>query len=217
MLLAACKLIFIVSLAAFFLRFFGYPSYVKYLKNQTFISEETVNFDLLKPPALTFMASRSKLFKGWKQNVDEDWVNLSQICNTTEDYEKVVKCMNDKTLKLSDFVKEAKSGDENSKDITDALYWTEDIGLFQAGKTFTLNNSYTVGADGPYMEILLKENYTNFILIHDPNFFVPTTNPITVPHVLLEDTDSKSLTVYIKAIYQNMMEKPDQRCEASKT
>jgi hypothetical protein len=125
--------------------------------------------------------------------------------------------MNDKTLKLSDFVKEAKSGDEASKDITDAAYWTEDIGFFQAGKTFTLNNSYTVGADGPYMEILLKENYTYFILIHDPNFFVPTTNPITVPHVLLEDTDSKSLTVYIKAIYQSMMDKPNQRCEASET
>ena len=215
--MVTCKLVFISTLATVFFTFFGLPSYEKYQKNQTFISEKKVKFDLTKPPALTFFTSRSSFFKGWKENLDEKWNNLENVCNTSEDFMHVVKCINEKTFKLTDIVENATSGDKTKKDIKDSKFWTEGLNVFQAGKSFSLNNSYRISADSPYLEIHLKKNQTHFVFIHDPDYFLHTANPDAMPHILLGMDDRKSSFVYMRAIYQRIMDKPGQRCESSES
>ena len=50
----SCKLIFITFLALIFIKFFGYPSYVKYRKNATVFTETKVTLDPQKLPAITY-------------------------------------------------------------------------------------------------------------------------------------------------------------------
>ena len=103
------------------------------------------------------------------------------MCNTSEGF----KCINEKTFKLGYIVEKATSGDKEKKDITVSTYWKEGLDLFQAGKSFSLNQSYTISADSPNLEIYWKKNRTHFIFIHDPSYFVYNPNPETMPHILL--------------------------------
>ena len=48
MILHTCKFVGIASLALVFLTFFGHPSYVKYLNQDTVFTETRVNFDQQK-------------------------------------------------------------------------------------------------------------------------------------------------------------------------
>ena len=213
MFLLTCKVIFIATLATFFTKYFGYPSYQKYLKNQTLISETTVAYDYQKPPSLEILVSRSKYFNGWNQ--EGAWVNLSTLCNTSENYQKVAGCMEEKAFKLNDFLIDAKSGDESNTDITDPSYWNEGIGYFQVGKSFSINSSYTIGSDMPYFEVNLNRSLSYMFLIYDPNYYVPNTNPDMMPHVLLNMPEYKTIQAYIRAVYQTKMDKEERRCETS--
>ena len=48
---------------------------------------------------------------------------------------------------------------------------------FQAGKSFSINNSYTIGSDLPYFEVYLNKSLSYIFLLHDPDYYVPNTNP----------------------------------------
>ena len=213
--LLACKLVFGTILTAIFITFFGHPSYVKYQKSQTFISEKRVRFNLLKPPAITFVTSTSPMFKGWKmQNDDEKWTNLETMCNTSIQFNELIQCMNKKTFKLGDIIEKA-SGSKTRTNLTDANYWKEGLDLFQAGKSFSLNQSYSISADSPHLEFYLKKNRTHFVFIHDPAYFVYTINPDTMPAILLGMENPKSTYIYLRAVYHHMLDKPGQHCESS--
>ena len=62
-------------------------------------------------------------------------------CNTSEEFDNVVKCINEKSFKLGDIVKKATSGDKEKKDRTVSTYWNEGLDLFQAGESFSPNQS----------------------------------------------------------------------------
>ena len=44
-----------------------------------------------------------------------------------------------------------------------------------------------------------------------------TINPDAIPHIWLTMDDFKAQFVYIKAVYHKSMDKPEQRCESSKS
>jgi hypothetical protein len=67
MLFHSCKVVVIASLAAVFLLFFGYPSYVKYLNQDTVFTESSVKFDPQKPVGITIFAWQTYKFYGWKE------------------------------------------------------------------------------------------------------------------------------------------------------
>ena len=112
------------------------------------ISEETVDYENVKPPTITLFASKSSMFKGWKEFPEESWSNLSSVCDTSKDYDILSNCINEKTFKLKDFLVQATSGADEGRDVTDSKYWSEDLSVFLAGKTFSLNHSYELTTKG---------------------------------------------------------------------
>ena len=133
------KVIFISILATFFLKYFGYPSLVKYYAQQTIMIEENVKFKTNDPPAITIATMQLNIEHGWKD--DSDLYDIDMIvetfCNKSEN---INDCINDKTFKLSEVVEKAQNGYDSSD------FWSEDISNFYYGKTYTLSKPYKIGS-----------------------------------------------------------------------
>ena len=69
--------------------------------------------------------------------------------------------------------------------------------------------------DSPFLRLTFKKDLNYTALIHDANYFMYTNNPDTVPMVRLSMDDNLSQLVYIKAVYHQMLDKPEHRCEST--
>ena len=110
-----CRGAFSISLFLIFFYFFGYPSFITYQRKKTMFTEETVSFNNLEPPTITLAMSNSVLFKGWNTNSVENWSNLSQVCDISEEYDKVANCVNENTFNLADVVTKATNAFKTKK------------------------------------------------------------------------------------------------------
>ena len=210
MLLLTCKFVVIASLAAVFLTFFGHPSYVKFLNQDTVFTETQVKFDPRKPVGITIFAWKKYVFHGWKDNY-----TFKEHCNETTDFDRVVQCINNGTFKHDDIIdKYTKHKINNKTDVTKNTPYTEDIPNMTVGKSYSINISFAEEDDYGFI-IGLKPGYNYSVFIHDPQFYILTLNPGTIPHILLYVDDKKSRSIYFTTTYQKMMDKPKKRCESS--
>ena len=169
MLLHTCKFVVITSLSAVFLAFFGYPSYVKYLNQDTVFTESSVKFDPQKPVGITIFAWQTYKFYGWKDN--KNTFDLKCFGNESTDFHKVVQCINNGTFKHDDIIEEyMKVKTTIEKDITKDTIYTEDISFFFVGKAHSFNISFAEEDDLGF-SIYFKPGYNYSIFIHDPHFF----------------------------------------------
>ena len=139
------RLLFISTLFTIFILFFGYPSFIKYRKKETLISEKVVPYNWETPPAITVIAWRKHIEKGWR--VDSNNQSLKNSCtNEFKKFSKLVECIDKQTFNLSEIVNQVHYGE----DLINHLPWTEDLGNFDLGKAFTLNNSFQIGRDSNF-------------------------------------------------------------------
>ena len=209
------RFFFISSLLVVFIKFFGHPSYVKYRRNETLISASKVTYNWKIPPAITISTWRKYFEKGWEKDVY--YHNLKENCAPFENYNKLVNCINEQTFDFSKILKGAINGDDSRSNITNTSFWREDFNNFNLGKQVTLNNSYEVGTDSRKLEIYFEKGRNYTVLVHDPNFFLYTVNPDTIPQVRISIDDSKSHYVYIKAIYHVLLDKLENPCQVSRS
>ena len=123
-------------------------------------------------------------------------------------------CINDKTFKRDDVILWANNGKNNA---IKEEFWAEEITTFFGGKSHSLQNiASQIGNDfAMHYKLKFGQNYS--IFIHDPSYYVFTTNPETMPYILLNMYDSNSQSVSIKAIYQKKMDKTNQGYEPSES
>ena len=138
-----------------------------------------------QPPAITVVAWRSNKEKGWKGDFYSE--NLIQSCNIVQNFTMLVECIDMNTFNLSDILDQVNNGDELKQDITNNLSWSEDLGNFNLGKSYTLNNSYQLGIDHTGLEIYFKKGLNYTIWIHDPDYYMYALNPDTVPKGSLQN------------------------------
>ena len=138
-----------------------------------------------QPPAITVVAWRSNKEKGWKGDYYSE--NLIQSCNIVQNFTMLVECIDMNTFNLSDILDQVNNGDELKQDITNNLSWSEDLGNFNLGKSYTLNNSYQLGIDHTGLEIYFKKGLNYTIWIHDPDYYMYALNPDTVPKESLQN------------------------------
>ena len=106
------KALYILVLLVVFVYLVGYDSLHKYLEEETFFSEKKVMSDLGKPPGLTLVVQNLNGHGGWKPDVasDSEWndvyehVFIPGFCNTSEDYSKVVDCIDNNMFSLGETV-----------------------------------------------------------------------------------------------------------------
>ena len=179
-------------------------------------SETKVKYDWDKPPAITIATWKTKLETGWKKAFRRG-ENLKTNCETTQDFDTMVACIDDKTFQLSEVLEEAISGDETERNITNATLWSEDLSNFDLGKVHTLNSSFQIGKDSRQLTMNFKNDQNYTIFIHDPKYFMFTENPDTIPQIRVIIDDSKIKFFYIKAIYHQFLDKPGNPCESSES
>jgi hypothetical protein len=143
--------------------------------------------------------------------------DLKCFGNESTDFHKVVQCINNETFKHNDIIEEYRRvKTKNETDITKDTIYAEDISFFFVGKAHSFNISFAEEDDLGF-SIYFKPGYNYSIFIHDPHFYMFTTNPGTIPYILLHVDDMKSQDVFFTTTYHNMMNKPEKRCESSET
>ena len=109
--------VYVLVLLIVFVYLVGYDSVNKYLEEETFFSEKKIVSDLSKPPAVTVMVQNLNGHGGWKKNSSSeeqssDHLFISVFCNTSEQYHKLVDCIDRETYSLEETILSIKNGDK---------------------------------------------------------------------------------------------------------
>ena len=114
---------------------------------------------------------------------------IFEECGTIE-ADEAFNCIKQKTFNLTETVLAGQLGLSCNpcKNILDESFWSSDLTVSEHGLCHTINYPDKLGAD-PFKEVLsfiLDEKLQYKILVHDPNFFLLTANPLTIPQITLE-------------------------------
>ena len=187
------------------------------------IVEEKIKFKSNDPPAITISAARisktsSDWAYGWK--VDADGMNLpgeiiETVCNKSGDINDTLACIENKTFKFSEVFENVSNG---VIELNKPELWNTDIFYFWYGAAFTLNSSYRLGTShSNSLRINLNPNNVYYLWIHDPHFFIQSSNPDTIPQVQINLGSIENLYIIVRPIYHHKMDKPGQPCESSES
>ena len=205
--LVILKFVFTFTLLLIFFFYFGLPSWNKFQAKEVLINKRKIITSDIAPPAITFCTTNA-----WK-NASDSNVSESLIvshCNESNSFEEALECIENETYNLTETVPRAISND--GTDISNSSFWINDISLTYLGKCHTLNNSVSLGSS--YWNFVLDASLNYFVAIHDPNFFMVTSNPATVPLVtLLLRPNQGTQLIYIELIQHINMDRTDQQCE----
>ena len=212
------KLVFIASLFLVFLVYFGSPSYKSFQQKDTVFIEQEVPFDQRRPMQITVYAWSEWPTVGWK-TPQAGMLNITQLCNSTAEYDKLVECINNETHSQEDVVLGyAAYHHEKRVDVDNRTVLTQGITAFFPGKYQSIQTYYREdNEDGEYsFAIDFKSGLNYSIFLHDPDFYVFTLNPDTIPKSLISMDDSLDRYSYIKATYHKKMNKSGSPCMSSK-
>ena len=129
---------------------------------------------------------------GWLENTTS-WDAITQLCNSTEEYDKLVECINNETHSQEDVVLGyAAYHHEKRVDVDNRTVLTQGITTLFSGKYHSFQAYHTEdNEDGEYsFAIDFKSGLNYSIFLHDPDFYVFTLNPDTIPRILISMDDS---------------------------
>ena len=152
---------------------------------------------------------------GWRGHSEAFTDMIGIFCNTSTSINETLNCINKQTFDLSKLV-------ENVTYLTSTLtgpeFWNTELFNFFWGKVFTMQSTYHLGTNWETsLNLYLNSSLTFSIWIHDKDFFIPTINKDVIPHYLLRIKQPEYIWLLIRPIIYNMMDKPDQRCEPSRS
>ena len=213
------KIIFIGLLLVTFIVFFGYPSYVKYMAKKTIILDSEVPYKVENPPSITIASvkpSNSSWSRGWKDTSDSASLVgkiVETLCNHSKDFHKTVSCIEEKSFNFSEVIVGAHN---RNRDLKKAKLWKKDIFHFHYGATYTLNSSYSMDTKWfNSLNITLNPDLNYYMWVHDPHYFLPSSNPDLIPMVQLKLNTVEQLWLYIRPVYHHKLNKPGKPCEKS--
>ena len=177
-------------------------------------SEKKGPIDTSRPLRITVYAWTGILYNGWKNN--EGFLNYTKMC-PTDDHKKMAECINEKTYKHDDMINSYTIGSyEEEKDVTNTTIWSEGITTSFPGRFLSIETVFADPEDFVF-NIQFKPELKYSVMIHDPDFYVFTVNPSTVPGILLSLEDSLSQYVHINMVYNKMMNTPAYPCISSES
>ena len=181
-LLFVSKVFFQAGLLALFGYFFGLPAVSRYLSKEVLTVTTNSYPGKIPNPSVTVVI------------VNSSWVGLEKACG---DSENIKSCIVERTRSLPDTI-HAELG--QSASLMAPELWREDFTYPFYGRSYTLLYPNLRGNNWRTDDIVLHVNnsdgLTRRIFIHDPDFFVVTTNPLTLPISTLILTPSMSGRFY---------------------
>ena len=200
----AVKECFILMLIVTFLFLFGYPSWRKYSAGGIITARKMVKVDKFEAPAVTICPQDKRTKQGWKRAKGNPPHNFLEIlCNTSDNisYSSLTECIEKKSYKHDEVFHYVFYAIERLKIdlLSNHTDWKANIGFFPFGKCFTFNSSVLIGSNKKNAFKGSLRTRRNQVFLHDPQFFIPTNNPNTVPRILLDVNDQDgSTSIFIK-------------------
>ena len=153
------------------------------------------NTEGIKAPAVTICPRNPRY--GWRDVMDMPHKDIIQHqCRESEN--ELADCIESNTFNLSDIVRGATIGYKSRKPLTDPGLWSVDFEYVKYGRCYTLNYPENIGpdymTDAIYLLLDLKLNHR--IYVHDKNYFVPTSNPLSLPTVRIDILTNSSFNHY---------------------
>ena len=215
-----------------FVFYFGLPSWEKYQAGEVMNSRRKVinKGNSSVTPALTVCAIYPEIHHGWKYDVwfkrhpkysqlskygrkslilkHSDLINL---CNETTD---VQDCVEKSTYNLEETIERASaySPTMGKIDFYNSASWTEEF-TFLTGLCHTFNKTIPLDSVG-HWKVDFKRKLDYSVAIHDPNYFMMSANPATIPSIAprFNSEDQGKMLTYIEAIRHINIDRPDQPC-----
>ena len=173
--------VFFSVLFVLFLYLFGYSSVTTYLAKGVTIEVSTEqHHDGNVFPALTLCGIDKTSGSGWKNGKPGKPVRVQNACNG-KTVEQVEDCIDEETYSLEEILVFFQPLDH-------PVMWKSDITSQEFGKCHTLHYPFAVGTNPSKgsVSFFLNSTLKYIVFIHDPDYFLPTGNPMAVPHVKLE-------------------------------
>ena len=198
-LFSASRLCLQLSQTFTFFFFFALPAVRKYLSREVMVVR-TVRKNgegLVEPPAIT-INSRNPIAKyGWKDNGLDFWEHL-RIC--LENNASDPKCYLDRLYSQNDVFNDVILGytrKESLKKLPNL--WIEDFSRLKMGPMITFQFPFSIGPDLFQHRIIfeLSYNLNHRIWIHDPNYFVVTSNGVHIPMARISINPNETNNYYL--------------------
>ena len=220
------KLLFSIFLLMTFVFYFGLPSWEKFQAGEVMNNKRKVinKGNSSVTPVLTLCALYPGIQHGWNYDI---WVkkhpelktltqkkslirkrsDLINFCNETTD---VQDCVEKSTYNLKETIERASAVTIEGK--IDFASWTEEF-TFINGMCHTFNKTIPLDSVG-HWKVDFKRKLDYSVVIHDPNYFMMSSNPATIPSITLHfnSEDQGKILTYIEAIRHINIDRPDQPC-----
>ena len=188
------KCFFLLVLFSCFTFLFGLPALSTFLQANvmTHTSVETFMVGAKRKalaPAITFCprsrsTMKNKRSSGWKNTSAKDQHVLEYQCGTKEKTaENILECIKNKTFDLNETILSAEMGLSKQNNLLENSNWEWDVSNTDDGRCYTFDSSLWLEANIENGALFFKlNNSLDYIIhIHDPSFFLLTTNPLTIP------------------------------------
>ena len=170
------KLIVQLWLLGLFLHLFGLPALKRFQDKKVIVVTSTKATGGTPAPSVTVVVRDKKTGTAWKKKQLFGFVK--KLCTDANTTETISDCIGSQTYNLSEISTNVKMGlGYYARVVKDP--WSEDFSYRYAGRTYTLDipKKIRVGSlwSNP-LRIVLKENLSYDLYIHDPKFFYISRN-----------------------------------------
>ena len=128
-------------------------------------------------------------------------------------------CVENRTYNLSETIESASHGflSRTAKNLSDPGFWTWDMSLPVGGRCYTLNYEANLTMDQEKDSLLFEPAFNRSInvILHEPNFFIPTLNPLTLPTVREPISFLLYKTLTLEVIRWEKINRPEAPCNPS--
>ena len=170
------KLIIQLWLLGLFLHLFGLPALKRFQDKKVIVVTSTKARGGTEAPAVTVVVRDKQTGTGWKNN--QIFGHVKKLCADANTTEMMIDCIESQTYNLSEIVAKVKSGLGQFEEVLKDP-WTEHFSYRYLGRTYTLDISMKMRVQSPssnQLRIVLKENLSYDLYVHDPKFFYISRN-----------------------------------------
>ena len=199
------KWVFLVVLVIFHFFYFAIPAYRDFTEASVAVEEFEEDADHLIPPAIT-LCPYKYWFSGWRngsQLAPNFLGSFDAHCSGAITREEILDCIEKETFNITDALpKRVWPGIDAPVDLSGNQFWTTDFTAALDGRCFTLNYTQSFKADIMKDGFLIDLNpdLAYLVYVHQPDFFLVSYIPLTMP-TLLYDYDQtvsgKDMTIFL--------------------
>ena len=201
------------------LKYFGLPSWERYLEEKTVVTSAEKDLGGIPAPMVTVCPLNSNTVMGYKNNSLTLHKFLTsevvyEICKGLEGVD-IVHCVENKTLNLSDGIRYALKGFTGLEgDFTDSKFWSPDFSYSANGICYQLEANTTLGTKKlPDSLVVYLKSRKSLIFIHDPNYFLQSTNPDFPLNMMLSGETMRMFS--LKLVRHNNLNLASKPCNPS--